>query len=93
MPRRWIAAAIAVGCLWVQNQSPGAADQRLPQPDHVVVVVFENHSFEQIIGSGRAIYLQLGSEWRSIRLCFRGRASKPAELFCAVQRLDPRRAR
>ena len=29
----------------------------LPRPDHIVVVIFENHSFEQIISSGRAPFI------------------------------------
>ncbi len=29
----------------------------LPQPDHVVVVIFENHSFKQIINRKRAPFI------------------------------------
>jgi phosphatidylinositol-3-phosphatase len=57
MSYRWIAAALAAGFLWLQPQTGGAADQRLPHPDHVVMVIFENHSFDQIIDSGRAPYI------------------------------------
>lgn len=57
MPYKWIAIAVVVAFLSIPTQPAGAGDQPLPQPDHVVVVVFENHSFEQIIGSGRAPYI------------------------------------
>jgi phosphatidylinositol-3-phosphatase len=57
MSHRWIATALAAGLLWLQTQADGAADNRLPQPDHVVVVIFENHSFAQIIDAGRAPFI------------------------------------
>jgi hypothetical protein len=57
MSYRWIAAALAAGFLWLEPQTGGAADQRLPHPDHVVVVILENHSFDQIIDSGGAPYI------------------------------------
>ena len=57
MPRHGIVTALAVGCLWIQTQAAGAANQRLPQLEHVVVVIFENHSFEQIIDRGRAPFI------------------------------------
>lgn len=57
MLHRWIATAVAVNCIWPQNQTAGAADQKLPHPDHVVVVVFENHSFNQIIYPERAPFI------------------------------------
>jgi hypothetical protein len=57
MPHRWIATALAVGFLCVSHQTRGAADQGLPQPDHVVVVIFENHSFDQVIDPKRAPFI------------------------------------
>jgi phosphatidylinositol-3-phosphatase len=58
MPHRWIATAVAAAILSLQSQAGGAVDNTsLPRPDHVVVVIFENHSFEQIISSGRAPFI------------------------------------
>lgn len=57
MPHSWIATALVAGCLSAQNQISDAADQQLPQPDHVVVVVLENHSFDQIIDPERAPFI------------------------------------
>jgi acid phosphatase len=57
MPHRWIATAIVAGILWVETQAGGAADKKLPQPAHVVVVIFENHTFDQIIDPERAPFI------------------------------------
>ncbi|MFY9839308.1 MAG: alkaline phosphatase family protein [Xanthobacteraceae bacterium] len=54
---RWIAAAVAGGILWVQTQAADAADKNLPQPDHVVMVILENHSFDQIMDPSRAPFI------------------------------------
>jgi hypothetical protein len=37
--------------------TPGTATDVLPRPDHVLVVVFENESAENVLGSGDAPYL------------------------------------
>jgi phosphatidylinositol-3-phosphatase len=34
-----------------------AAEQKLPQPDHIVVVILENHSFNQILNSKRKSFI------------------------------------
>jgi phosphatidylinositol-3-phosphatase len=57
MPHHWMATALAAGLLWLQSEPGSAAENRLPQPDHVVVVIFENHAFNQIIGSGHAPFI------------------------------------
>jgi phosphatidylinositol-3-phosphatase len=58
MLHRWIATALAAGLLWLQTEAGRAVDNKsLPQPDHVVVVVLENHSFDQIINSEHAPYI------------------------------------
>src|SRR5678815_4300855 len=31
--------------------------QTLPRPDHIVIVIEENHAFDQIIGAGKAVYI------------------------------------
>jgi hypothetical protein len=51
-------AAGAVG-LWAGLGSPSSAQAAtgVPTPDHVVVVVFENHAYGQVIGSSSAPYL------------------------------------
>ncbi|CAK7285178.1 alkaline phosphatase family protein [Streptomyces misionensis] len=52
-----VALAAAAG-LWA---GPGGAAAQaagaVPSPDHVVVVVFENHSYSQVIGSSSAPYI------------------------------------
>lgn len=50
-------AAAAVG-LWtgLGGESAHAAGA-VPSPDHVVVVVFENHAYDQVIGSSSAPYI------------------------------------
>ncbi|GHF90598.1 alkaline phosphatase family protein [Streptomyces griseosporeus] len=51
-------AAAAVG-LWtgLGGSSPAQAATGVPTPDHVVVVVFENHAYSQVIGSSSAPYI------------------------------------
>jgi acid phosphatase len=46
-------AAASIG-LWSATPARAAA---LPTPDHVVVVVFENHAYSQVIGSSSAPYI------------------------------------
>ncbi|MFF4734363.1 alkaline phosphatase family protein [Streptomyces sp. NPDC001262] len=46
-------AAASLG-LWAADSSAAAA---LPTPDHVVVVVFENHAYDQVLGSSGAPYI------------------------------------
>ncbi|SEQ92660.1 Phosphoesterase family protein [Streptomyces sp. yr375] len=51
--------AAAVG-LWSGlggSSSPARAAAGVPTPDHVVVVVFENHAYSQVIGASGAPYL------------------------------------
>jgi hypothetical protein len=72
---------------------PAKAAENLPQPDHVVIVALENHSFGQIIDPNQAPFvydLTVGGALfvNAFRL-----SSEPTELFCPVQRLDPGRAR
>ncbi|MGV9253030.1 alkaline phosphatase family protein [Streptomyces sp. NPDC003697] len=51
-------AAVAVG-LWTGLGAGSAAQAAtgVPTPDHVVVVVFENHAYSQVIGSASAPYI------------------------------------
>lgn len=51
-------AAAAVG-LWtgLGGESSAHAASAVPSPDHVVVVVFENHAYSQVIGSSSAPYI------------------------------------
>ncbi|WP_116214994.1 alkaline phosphatase family protein [Streptomyces olivoreticuli] len=61
LPRRRL-AALTTACglaaaslgLWASDSSAAAA---VPTPDHVVVVVFENHAYDQVIGSSSAPYI------------------------------------
>ncbi|MFE1862613.1 alkaline phosphatase family protein [Streptomyces anandii] len=50
-------AVLPTALLGVWAAAPAAQAAALPSPDHVVVVVFENHSYEQVIGSTSAPYL------------------------------------
>ncbi|MFJ7899050.1 alkaline phosphatase family protein [Streptomyces sp. NPDC096198] len=51
-------AATAFG-LWagLGGEAPAHAASAVPRPDHVVVVVFENHAYSQVIGSSGAPYI------------------------------------
>jgi len=49
-----VLAAVPVG-LWATGSVSSAAS--LPSPDHVVVVVMENHAYSQVIGSSSAPYV------------------------------------
>ncbi|MEU8590689.1 alkaline phosphatase family protein [Streptomyces sp. NPDC048664] len=51
-------AATAVG-LWtgLGGETPAHAASAVPSPDHVVVVVMENHAYSQVIGASGAPYL------------------------------------
>ncbi len=57
MHHRWIAAALTAAALWFHVQAAGAAQKDLPRPDHVVVVILENHSFDQIVDPSRAPFI------------------------------------
>src|SRR5204863_5334410 len=57
MPRRLIVIAVMASLVWTQILIAAAADKKLPQPDHVVVVIFENHSFDQIFDPWRAPFI------------------------------------
>lgn len=46
--------------LWLPVLAAGmatAASHRMPEPEHIVVVVLENHSFDEIIGTGESPFL------------------------------------
>ncbi|MFF7331379.1 alkaline phosphatase family protein [Streptomyces sp. NPDC090306] len=48
--------AAAIG-LWAGLGSSASAATTVPAPDHVIVVVFENHAYSQVIGSSSAPYI------------------------------------
>ena len=52
-------ALTTVFCQTYAGQKPLNARASLPRPDHIVIVVEENHSFKQIIGSPKAEYINL----------------------------------
>ncbi|MET7442412.1 alkaline phosphatase family protein, partial [Streptomyces sp. NPDC005568] len=54
-----LALAAAAAGLWTGfgGSSPAQAAGVVPTPDHVVVVVFENHAYSQVIGSSSAPYI------------------------------------
>jgi hypothetical protein len=57
MHRHWIAVVLAAAMFSFPIQAVHTADNNLPQLDHVVVVIFENHSFDQIIDPNRAPFI------------------------------------
>ncbi|WP_181797086.1 alkaline phosphatase family protein [Streptomyces sp. WELS2] len=50
-------AAAAAGLWTALGQESAHAAGTVPRPDHVVVVVFENHAYSQVIGSSSAPYI------------------------------------
>jgi phosphatidylinositol-3-phosphatase len=56
---RGISFALATAILLLPTQLTFASEKGLPQPDHVVVVIFENHSFDQIIDSTDAQFINM----------------------------------
>jgi phosphatidylinositol-3-phosphatase len=56
--RHRLHAAVVAAAVAVTGASPSpAADAPLPKPDHIVIVVMENHSFPQILGFRKAPFL------------------------------------
>src|SRR5581483_8886869 len=52
------AAAVVLGLASGAYAAPSVtAATTVPRPDHVVVVIFENHGYSQIIGSSQAPYI------------------------------------
>ncbi|MET9257721.1 alkaline phosphatase family protein [Streptomyces sp. NPDC003717] len=53
------ALGLAAAALWtgLGNAPEAGAAASVPTPDHVVVVVMENHAYDQVIGSSSAPYL------------------------------------
>ncbi|GAA1247031.1 alkaline phosphatase family protein [Kitasatospora nipponensis] len=43
--------------LWIAGGSTAQAATALPTPDHVIVVMMENHTYSQVIGSSSAPYI------------------------------------
>jgi acid phosphatase len=58
---------VASGFLW---WIPVEAQQSLPRPDHVVIVVEENHGFKQIIGSPSTPYINSLAQQGSLLTSF-----------------------
>ena len=57
MRHRGIIAALAAGIMSLPIQTAHAADPNVPQFDHVVVVIMENHAFHQIVRPNRAPFI------------------------------------
>lgn len=57
MRHRLITAALSAAMMSSPVQATNVGDQNLPQPDHVVVVILENHSFSQIMDPNRAPFI------------------------------------
>ena len=90
MHRRVVAAVLAAIVPSFAVQGACAASNDLPLIDHVVVVVLENHSFDQIVDPHRAPFIHhLATDGALIRQCLRGLSSEPAKLLRTVQRVDP----
>ena len=52
-----LALAAAAAGLWTGLGGSSSAASGVPAPDHVVVVVMENHAYSQVIGSSSAPYI------------------------------------
>ncbi|POM27005.1 Phosphoesterase family protein [Actinomadura rubteroloni] len=52
-----VAVAALVSALAAQGERHRAYAATIPTPDHVVVAVFENHAYSQVIGSSSAPYI------------------------------------
>ncbi|MCS6319688.1 MAG: acid phosphatase, partial [Nitrospira sp.] len=48
---------LALAALFLAWTDPGSTQPPLPKPDHVVIVIEENHAFGQVIDSPAAPYL------------------------------------
>jgi phosphatidylinositol-3-phosphatase len=57
MWHRWILTALAAATVWLHDQAASVAENILPQPDHVVVAILENHSLRQIMKPSRAPFI------------------------------------
>src|SRR5665647_640963 len=57
MNHRWVAAALVTAMLSFPVRAAYAVDKDLPQLDHVVVVIFENRSFDQIVDPNHAPFI------------------------------------
>lgn len=53
----WIARASASVLLLLVPQAAPAAEKNIPRPDHVVVAIMENHSFDQVMHLDRAPFI------------------------------------
>ncbi len=50
-------------CVVLLSFNAWAQESKLPKPDHVIIVIEENHGFDQIMGSKNALYInQLADE-------------------------------
>jgi hypothetical protein len=61
MHHRWIIAALSAGVMLLPIRTAHAADQNIPQFDHVVVVIMENHAFHQIVRPNRPFIYRLAT--------------------------------
>lgn len=53
-----LASAFGVAAAWAGfGGAPAAHAAAVPTPDHVIVVVFENHAYDQVVGSSAAPYI------------------------------------
>ncbi|WP_329467382.1 alkaline phosphatase family protein [Streptomyces sp. NBC_01431] len=52
-----LGVAVSSAGLWLGFGGTSHAATGVPTPDHVVVVVFENHAYDQVVGSSSAPYI------------------------------------
>jgi phospholipase C len=52
-----LASAAALAAVWAGTGTPAHAANGVPTPDHVVVVMLENHGYDQVIGNSNAPYI------------------------------------
>jgi hypothetical protein len=78
-----------IGLLMMTMLAPSAGSGA-PKYDHVLVVIMENHSFEQIQAASDAVYLHELEARGAVFLKSFAITSQPTELFRPLQRLDAR---
>jgi hypothetical protein len=57
-PSAWLIRIVGL-LFFSANGATWAAEAPLPRPDHIVVVIEENHSYSKIIGNAEAPYINI----------------------------------
>ena len=89
-----VTVLVGLLCVVAPTHSAVAGTTTVPRPDHVVIVVEENHSAQNIIGNPSAPFINaLAAAERELHAVLRADAPQPTELHRAVLGLDAGRHR